>query len=313
MEISKQQGTAAPCAGDGDELACINRFARTPLTAEQVYCFAVRLCDNEVDRDFERFDEAALSTLGDLFVGKTGIFDHQWSAEGQTARIYRTELVREPERRTAAGDGGCWLKGWAYLLRSDKNAELIREIEGGIKKEVSVGCAVRRSVCSVCGAESGTCEHIRGREYGGKLCFAELREPTDAYEWSFVAVPAQRDAGVVKKFTGGAGSADLRELEHQARLGRTYLAGLRREVVRLAMLADDTLDGAFSAGWRRSWRSPSCWSCKRATRPPCGRAFPFRPSCGTSPPRPETTRAPFGCEATHVCNPQGGCKNMCRR
>ena len=45
-----------PCPVGAEELAEINRFTRTPLTAEEVYCFAVRLCDNEVDRDFERFD-----------------------------------------------------------------------------------------------------------------------------------------------------------------------------------------------------------------------------------------------------------------
>lgn len=66
-----------------EELAQINRFARTELTEEQVYIFSVRLCDNEVDRDFERFDTDALTKLGELFVGKSGIFDHQWSAQGR--------------------------------------------------------------------------------------------------------------------------------------------------------------------------------------------------------------------------------------
>ena len=83
------------------ELAAINRFAKSPLRAEEVYTFSLRLCDNEVDRDWERFDTAALNTLGDLFVGKSGIFDHQWTAEGQTARIYRTEMVREGAQVTA--------------------------------------------------------------------------------------------------------------------------------------------------------------------------------------------------------------------
>ena len=104
-----------------EELAQINRFARTELTEEQVYIFSVRLCDNEVDRDFERFDTDALTKLGELFVGKSGIFDHQWSAQGQTARIYRTEVIREPARRTAAQDSYQWLKAWAYLLRTEKN------------------------------------------------------------------------------------------------------------------------------------------------------------------------------------------------
>ena len=147
--MSMERGKSLePCPAGAEELAEINRFARTPLTAEEVYCFAVRLCDSEVDRDFERFDAGTLSALGDLFVGKTGLFDHRWSAEGQTARIYRTELVTEPETKTAAGDSYCWLKGWAYLLRTEGNRELIREIEGGIKKEVSVGCSVRRSAAS---------------------------------------------------------------------------------------------------------------------------------------------------------------------
>ena len=134
-----------------EELADINRFAKTELTAEQVYAFSVRLCDNEVDRDLERFDTAAMERLGELFLGKSGIFDHQWSAQGQTARLYRTEVVQEPAVTTAAGDAYCWLKGWAYLLRTEKNRELIAEIEGGIKKEVSVGVSMGRSVCSICG------------------------------------------------------------------------------------------------------------------------------------------------------------------
>ena len=132
-----------------------------------------------MDRDWERFDTAALNTLGDLFVGKSGIFDHQWTAEGQTARIYRTEVVREPAQATAAGDGYCWLKAWAYLLRTEKNADLIAEIEGGIKKEVSVGCAVERAVCSICGEDHNDrtkCRHVKGRTYNGKLCWADLRE-----------------------------------------------------------------------------------------------------------------------------------------
>ena len=145
------------------ELAAINRFVKSPLRAEEVYTFSLRLCDNEVDRDWERFDTAALNTLGDLFVGKSGIFDHQWTAEGQTARIYRTEMVREGAQVTAVGDGYCWLKAWAYLLRTEKNADLIAEIEGGIKREVSVGCSVARRVCSICGAEGGTCQHTPGQ------------------------------------------------------------------------------------------------------------------------------------------------------
>ena len=258
-----------------EELAYINQFARTALTEEQVYVFSVRLCDNEVDRDFERFDTAALERLGELFLGKSGIFDHQWSARGQTARIYRTEVVREAARVTTAGDGYCWLKGWAYLLRTEKNADLIAEIEGGIKKEVSVGCSVAKRVCSVCGAEEGCCQHVRGQMYGDRLCFTELREPVDAYEWSFVAVPAQREAGVVKRFGQEGGEAAL--LRKQAALGRKYLQELRKEVVRLAMLADDGLDGSVLGKAMDRLEEPELLELKCGYEVQAARRFPAAP------------------------------------
>ena len=254
-DVRKAASGVVGSAVTAEELAAINAYAKGELTAEEVYVFALRLCDNEVDRDFERFDEAALRTLGELFRGKSGIFDHNWTAGGQTARIYRTEVIREPGVQTTAGDSYCWLKAWAYMLRTEKNADLIAEIEGGIKKEVSVGCSVSHRLCSICGKEN--CDHVGGRQYGGKRCYRTLSEPTDAYEWSFVAVPAQRQAGVVKRAQTGDLKSYLQArpgyweqweaLEKEAKLGRKYLEGLRQDVVRLACLADQSLDGAVMA------------------------------------------------------------------
>lgn len=230
---------AALAAGD---LELIGALARRPLTEGEVYCFSVRLCDNEIDRDYERFDSQTLEELAPLFVGKSGIFDHQWSANGQTARIYKTEVIQESARRTRAGDSYCWLKGYAYMMRTGSNRDLIAEIEGGIKKEVSVGCSVERSVCSICGRDrAADCGHEKGREYGGQLCYATLEGASDAYEFSFVAVPAQPMAGVVKS-AGWRGGQAIERLEEEAALGRKYLESLRGEVVRLALLADRELD-----------------------------------------------------------------------
>ena len=245
MRIQKEAELEQGLVLEEADLALIHQLSRKKLTREEVYAFCVRLCDNEVDRDGERFSAECLGELARLFVGKSGIFDHQWSAAGQTARIYRTELVREEGTLTQAGDGYCYLKGYAYLLRTEKNRDLIAEIEGGIKKGVSVGCAVERAVCSICGADlrSGSCGHVKGQEYEGKLCFAELQGATDAYEWSFVAVPAQRNAGVIKTF-----DTQREQLEREARLGRKYLAGLKDEVARLGALADPELESGVLKG-----------------------------------------------------------------
>lgn len=228
MDICKEaEVKAAEQMGEKD-LELINALTRRALKSDEVYTFAVRLCDNEIDRDYECFDEGTLEQLSKLFVGVSGVFDHQWSARGQAARIYRTEVVREASL-TSDGRPYCWLKGWAYMMRTEENETLITEIDGGIKREVSVGCAVEEVLCSVCGQELGECAHEKGEEYNGQLCHGILKGAKDAYEWSFVAVPAQRRAGVVKSATQKA--------EEEARMGRRYLKSLRREVVRLAGIA----------------------------------------------------------------------------
>lgn len=244
MKIIKEAEGGGGAVLEPGDLELIGALARRPLGPEEVYTFSVRLCDNEIDRDFERFAPQTLEELAPMFVGKSGIFDHQWSARGQAARIYKTEVIWEPGRVTRAGDPYCWLKGCAYMMRTGSSRDLIAEIEGGIKKEVSVGCSVARSVCSICGADRTVCDcgHEKGQEYGGQLCYATLEGAGDAYEFSFVAVPAQPMAGVVKSARRDGGQ-DLERLEEEAALGRKYLESLRSEVVRLALLADRELSG----------------------------------------------------------------------
>ena len=237
MEIKKATEVSGGGVPVGYQLEAINALAKAELTAEQVYVFSLRLCDDQVDRDFERFDTEALAGLAKLFIGKTGILDHQWSAGNQVARIFETEVVRE-ERVS-------YIKAWAYIRRGGRAEELIADIEAGILKEVSVGCAMGMAVCSVCGSEYGSCGHHKGEHYDGQLCCAILREPMDAYEFSFVAVPAQRDAGVLKALGRGktlkeladefGAQGEYRAMFKDARLGRQYAKALQDDVVRLCL------------------------------------------------------------------------------
>lgn len=187
-----------------EKLEKLNRFTRREHKEEEVYLFDVVLCDNDIDRDMECFSDAALAQMQKLFIGKTGIFDHNPKSSGQTARIFDAQLVQDPQKKTVDGRPYVCLKAQAYMVRTAANADLIAEIEGGIKKEVSVSCSAGRQVCSVCGADrcESACGHVKGRTYGGKTCHTILDDIRDAYEWSFVAVPAQVQAGVTKHFSG---------------------------------------------------------------------------------------------------------------
>ena len=269
----KTQMNAQPNAGEsGIDIEKINRFSRRTLDESEVYTFAVVLCDNEIDRDFERFDTDALKTLSEMFLGKTGIFDHSMRSGDQTSRIYDTQLIIDSERKNSLGEPYAYVRAMAYMPRTEKNADLIDEIDAGIKKEASVGCAVSSIVCSMCATElkTGICEHIKGKSYGGKVCHHILRMPTDAYEWSLVAVPAQKAAGITKAFKhkeekqlddilktvmDGGGEVTLHEadvlslrkaigeLENRAAQAEGYRAGLADETVRMGLLALKGIDG----------------------------------------------------------------------
>ena len=78
MKIIKD-GSASGSVCTEQELQAINAFAKAQLTADEVYAFQVLLCDNEVDRDFERFSVSTLRELSELFVGATCIRDRRMS------------------------------------------------------------------------------------------------------------------------------------------------------------------------------------------------------------------------------------------
>lgn len=184
------------------DLALINKYALKELKAEDVFTFSVVLCDNRLDRDYDWFTDKSLEDMRKLFLGRTVIKDHRRSADNQIARIYDTEIV--------APDGGSYkqLRAKVYMVRLDSNADLIREIEAGIKKEGSVGFALEHYFCGICGTDNtkSWCSHWPGFTYktaeGEKLCTFSMDGVKDAYEFSLVAVPAQPAAGACKCYKG---------------------------------------------------------------------------------------------------------------
>lgn len=257
-------------APNDEDLKKIGQFSRREMSADEVYIFNVDLCNNDIDRDFEKFSVATLNQLAKYFVGKTGIFDHSMKAENQKARVFDAWVERVDGKKTADGDDFYTLKARAYMLKNDENRELIAEIDAGIKKEVSVSCSVEKAVCSICDTDNrhGICEHIPGKSYGGQLCFNILSGARDAYEFSFVAVPAQREAGVTKSFENAKeknmqdiiksiASGDgvtltkseasrlntyIESLKDEATLGEEYKKSLSKEVVDLFKSAFPDMD-----------------------------------------------------------------------
>lgn len=189
-----------------EDLKKINKFALSPLKAEEVFTFKVVLGDNETDdRNFEPFNLNALKDLTKLYVGKTVIKDHFRRADNQVARIYDTELITEP-KLTKAGEPFAKLVAKCYMVKTTSNEDLITEIKAGIKKEVSTSCKPKKLICNICGTDNMKtyCPHWGGREYdkdsGKTTCLMTIDGAKEAYELSFVAVGAQPRAGTTKRY-----------------------------------------------------------------------------------------------------------------
>lgn len=197
------QGIIRKSVATNEDLAKIQQFSRRELLPEEIYVFNVDLCNNDIDRDYEKFSVETLKQMAELFVGKTGIFDHSMKSADQTARIFDAFVEKVNGKKTADGEDFYSLKAKAYMLNNEQNRSLIDSIEAGIKKEVSVSCSVDKAYCSICHTDRkrAACDHKKGKMYGDRLCFNILTDATDAYEFSFVAVPAQREAGVTKSFS----------------------------------------------------------------------------------------------------------------
>ena len=268
--VIKNMSSGQPETG---EIEIINNYTRRKLSEDEVYVFSVVLCDNDIDREYERFTDEALEKLSELYIGKTGITNHDTKSENQTARIFSCRVEEMEGKLNKLNNPYKRLVARAYMPRSQKNEAFIIDLDSGIKKEVSVGCAVDSITCSICGADmkATDCGHIKGREYKGNLCHAILDNPSDAYEWSFVAVPAQCQAGVIKalnkiqdggdlkmdniveeiikgniSYIGDGNMHELRKalksLKEKATIGDAYFQELKRDVIRLSAMVQPELN-----------------------------------------------------------------------
>ena len=192
------------------DLKKINKYTLSPVSADDVFIFKASIADNEQDdRNYMPFNLKSLQDLKKLYPGKTMLKDHRRMADNQIARIYDTELVQDANKQTDLGELHTELIAKIYMIKTDSNKDLIAEIMGGIKKEVSTSTVPSKMICNICGTDNmkDYCRHWPGIEYtvedgsakgSKKRCKMLLSGAKEAYESAFVAVPAQPRAGTHK-------------------------------------------------------------------------------------------------------------------
>ena len=171
---------------DDDDLQLINAYTRSAVDENDVCLVSIMLCDNDVNRDGERFTTEALYDLKELLVGKTEMMDYK-RHRNERARIISCEVEESDNRKTALGDNYVKLIARVYIPICRVNNDIINAIDNGTITKVDIHCAVGAQKCSVCGENYSECPHKKGEVYDSKLCCGELVNPYDAYKWSFVA------------------------------------------------------------------------------------------------------------------------------
>lgn len=208
--------TGATMCPDADQLERINKFTRRAVTAEEVVCFKTLSCNDIPDRDDDRFVTECVKGFAELEqpfspTGKSFMLDHEYKIANAVGRIFGTD--------TKKVDSALFLTNEVYIPNTEKNKNLIEDIDFGINWAVSVGVMLGADECSLsfCKAPFSSwgwwCQngHDKGLYYTedaeedaygwptpcdpdtnkAEKCIRNFKEPRDMYELSQVFLGAQ--------------------------------------------------------------------------------------------------------------------------
>lgn len=185
-------------SAEDSTMAEINQFALTELKESDVAVFQLDLCNDQIDRHYSRFPANELAKINEMVRGRPLMERHDMRGSLPRGVFFRSEL--------ATNNGIMSVRPTAYMLRSEENADFIRNIEGGVYRETSIGFSFKTPTCSVCSEDIRSCSHIPGRDYKGSTCHYVMNDVTDVIEGSIV--PAGSQGTKIVAQLRGMGEAD---------------------------------------------------------------------------------------------------------
>lgn len=194
-ETKQTAALAAPETGAAAELIeLINARVgpNRPLGEADVFIRKMFLVSDRINSFGGRFDGKELAKMAELAVDCPVLVGHNHQ-KLPIARNFKAEVVEK--------NGTAWLVTNFYWLAEAEGAQsLLKNIDGGIYKEVSAAFLFELPECSICGRDIRACEHIPFRRYAapsGSLApaFFWYRNVTKLLETSLVyrgAVPGTK-------------------------------------------------------------------------------------------------------------------------
>lgn len=219
FEKGKNARTPKDYEPTDEELAQINAISKIDLEKHDVVVFTLQSADQNVDRQYEHFTSQALKSMAEKSVNKPILLDHYASTRSQVGKIFSASVAKQA------------LMQKAYFPKTDRNLGIIEDIMNGLYDKLSVGfnMAWKDMICDSCGNSiiSQKCAHYPGdKDEKGNVVTMTLKDVTDYYETSLVAIPAQPAAHIMNQLS-------VSELASKAKvfvgtfLGKNYTANIK--------------------------------------------------------------------------------------
>lgn len=173
----------------------LSDFLNYKISDDEVYIFPIIICNNEVDQDHECFSREAINTMAEKFIDTIGTIKSDLNVINSIARIFATDVIEE-DKSTLSGEPLTYLRGYAYMVRTNGNTSLIREIQEGDYQSITNICfSINQRICSICGTNKQVtdCSHIEGETYDGHECFVILKDVYGVPDWEYVILPDLSD------------------------------------------------------------------------------------------------------------------------
>ena len=204
-----------------EDLLKINKLSLIPLKAEDVYVFELQSADDQVDRSYEHFSTKALKSMAELAVKNKipfiteGDHDHQHRQKNVYGVVFDAQVK----------SGKLLYK--TYIPNIPRNKNVLDAILTGLYSKLSVGFRMnpyKDFICDSCNKSlySESCPHFPGGvDEKGKLVTATIKDVTDNFEISGVAVPCQTEAHI-----RGGKSAELKSVEAASKSFESSILGI---------------------------------------------------------------------------------------
>ncbi len=176
-------GVRSQAGPENEFLGDVNRFTLRPLASDEFVVFTLDLCHNKVDRHFSRFPIEELEKISSMVPGRPLMERHDLGGSLPRGTFFRSDLHRVEDRVSVRPD--------VYVLRTNENEGFIRNIEGGVYRETSIGFSFQSPECSICEHDIRTCDHIPGRTYGDDQCHYVMNNVLEVIEGSVVPSGSQ--------------------------------------------------------------------------------------------------------------------------